>query len=36
LGIDAASSELHKAGRYELPSEGRSFDSAEFVDCLEK
>jgi len=36
LGIDAASSEFYKAGRYELASEGRSFDSSGFVDYLEK
>jgi enolase len=34
LGLDAASSEFHKNGRYELASEGKSFSSAEFVDCL--
>jgi enolase len=36
LGIDAASSEFHKAGRYELASEGQSFDSPGFVDYLAK
>jgi enolase len=36
LGIDAASSEFYKAGRYELASEGRSFDSQGFVEYLEK
>jgi enolase 1/2/3 len=36
LGIDAASSEFYEAGRYELASEGRSFDSFGFVDYLEK
>jgi enolase len=34
LGLDAASSEFHRGGRYELTSEGKSFTSAEFVDCL--
>ena len=34
LGLDAASSEFHRGGRYELASEGKSFSSAEFVDCL--
>lgn len=34
LGIDAASSEFYKDGRYELASEGKSFDSAGFVDFL--
>ena len=34
LGLDVASSEFHKNGRYELASEGRSFDSAQFVDHL--
>jgi enolase len=34
LGLDAASSEFHRGGRYELSSEGKSFTSAEFVDCL--
>ena len=34
LGLDAASSEFRKNGRYELASEGRSFDSAQFVDYL--
>ena len=34
LGLDAASSEFHKNGRYELASEGKSFSSVEFVDCL--
>ncbi|HSI48140.1 MAG TPA: phosphopyruvate hydratase [Ideonella sp.] len=34
LGLDAASSEFCKNGRYELASEGRSFDSAQFVDYL--
>jgi enolase len=34
LGLDVASSEFHKDGRYVLESEGRSFDSAEFADYL--
>jgi enolase len=34
LGLDAASSEFYKDGRYELASEGRHFTSAEFVDYL--
>ncbi|RMG36476.1 MAG: phosphopyruvate hydratase [Gammaproteobacteria bacterium] len=34
LGIDAASSEFYRDGRYELASEGKSFDSAGFVDFL--
>lgn len=36
LGIDAASSEFYKAGRYELASEGRSYDSQGFVEYLQK
>ncbi len=40
LGMDAASSEYYKNGRYELSAEGRSFDSIEmtdfFVDWVEK
>ena len=35
LGLDVASSEFFKDGRYVLESEGRSFTSAEFVDYLE-
>jgi enolase len=34
IGIDAASSEFYKDGKYELTSEGRSLTSAEFVDYL--
>jgi enolase len=34
LGLDAASSEFHKAGRYELASEDKRLSSAEFVDYL--
>ena len=34
LGLDVASSEFHRNGRYELASEGKSFSAAEFVDVL--
>lgn len=34
LGLDAASSEFYKNGKYVLASEGREFDSAGFVDYL--
>jgi len=34
LGLDVASTEFHKDGKYHLTSEGRSFDSAGFVDYL--
>lgn len=34
LGIDAASSEFYRDGRYVLASEGREFTAAEFVDYL--
>jgi enolase len=34
LGLDVASSEFHKNGRYELEAEGRSFDSKEFTAYL--
>jgi len=34
LGLDVASSEFYKDGRYELASEGRSFDASGFVDYL--
>lgn len=34
IGIDAASSEFYKNGRYELSSEGKSLSAAEFVDLL--
>jgi len=34
LGLDVASSEFHKDGVYELASEGRRFDSAQFVEYL--
>jgi enolase len=35
LGLDVASSELHRDGRYHLESSGRSYDSGEFADWLE-
>jgi len=35
LGIDAASSEFHKDGGYQLASEGKNLSSAELVDLLE-
>jgi len=34
IGIDAASSEFYKNGRYELTSEGKSLTSEEFIDVL--
>jgi enolase len=34
LGLDVASSEFYKNGKYVLEGEGRSFDSAGFVDYL--
>jgi enolase len=34
LGLDVASSEFYKVGKYVLEGEGRSFDSAGFVDYL--
>ena len=34
LGLDAASSEFYKDGTYTLASEGKSFDSAGFIDYL--
>ena len=34
LGLDVASTEFYREGRYELQSEGRSFDSEQFVDYL--
>ncbi|HWL61782.1 MAG TPA: phosphopyruvate hydratase [Steroidobacteraceae bacterium] len=34
LGLDVASSEFYKDGRYHLEGEGRSFTSAEFADYL--
>jgi len=35
LGLDVASSEFHKEGRYHLASEGLSFDSGEFAEYLD-
>jgi enolase len=34
LGLDCASSEYYKDGKYELESEGKSFSAAEMVDFL--
>lgn len=34
LGLDLASSEFYKNGRYDLASEGKTFDSAQFTDYL--
>ncbi|MEO6798929.1 MAG: phosphopyruvate hydratase [Rhodanobacter sp.] len=34
LGLDAASSEFYKEGKYDLAGEGRKYTSAEFVDVL--
>ena len=34
LGLDVASSEFHKDGKYNLEGEGRSFDAAGFADYL--
>jgi enolase len=34
LGLDVASSEFYKDGKYHLEGEGRSFSSAEFADYL--
>jgi enolase len=34
LGLDVASSEFYKDGKYHLASEGRSFDAAQFSDYL--
>jgi enolase len=34
LGLDVASSEFHRGGRYHLASEGKSFSAEEFVDVL--
>ncbi|MBN8490211.1 MAG: phosphopyruvate hydratase [Burkholderiales bacterium] len=36
LGLDVASSEFHKDGHYELASEAKRFDSAQFVDYLSR
>lgn len=35
LGLDCASSEFYRDGRYELKSEGKSFDAQEFTDYME-
>ncbi len=34
LGLDVASSEFHKNGSYQLESEGRKFNAAQFTDYL--
>lgn len=34
LGLDVASTEFYNNGKYELASEGKSFDSSQFVDYL--
>ncbi|HEX7341042.1 MAG TPA: phosphopyruvate hydratase [Rhodanobacteraceae bacterium] len=34
LGLDAASSEFYRDGKYDLTGEGRKYDSAQFVDVL--
>jgi enolase len=34
LGLDAASTEFYRNGRYELASEGKSLDAAGFIDYL--
>ena len=34
LGIDAASSEFYKEGKYDIASEGKKLDAAQFVDYL--
>jgi enolase len=34
LGLDVASSEFYESGKYQLASEGRSFDAAGFADYL--
>ena len=36
LGLDVASTEFYNNGKYELASEGKSFDSSQFVDYLSK
>ena len=36
LALDVASSELYRGGVYELASEGRRFDAAQFVDHLQR
>ncbi len=35
IGLDAASSEFYRDGKYHLRAEGRTLDSAEFADYLE-
>ena len=35
LGLDVASSEFYKDGKYHLASENKTLDSSEFVDYLE-
>ncbi len=35
LGLDAAASEFHKAGRYEMTGEGKSFDAAGIIRYYE-
>ena len=34
IGLDVASTEFYRDGKYHLSSEGKSFDSAQFVDYL--
>lgn len=34
LGLDAASSEFYKGGKYDLAGEGKQYSSAQFVDLL--
>ncbi|GAB3040794.1 MULTISPECIES: phosphopyruvate hydratase [Oleiagrimonas] len=34
LGLDAASSEFYKDGKYDLAGEGKAYDSAGFIDVL--
>src|SRR5690625_4893001 len=34
LGVDVASSEFHKDGKYDLTGEGKQYDSAQFVELL--
>jgi len=36
IGLDAASSEFHRDGRYHLQAEGLALDAGEFTDYLEK
>ncbi len=35
LGLDAASSEFYRDGKYDLAGEGKQYDAAQFVDLLE-